>query len=224
MGRAADKGGCRYRGSVTRVRKTLLPPRASASTRRYGPHTAGRSCGFGVRHIKKPGSGETDFTGPQRPAAPPTSDTMDAWWCGARNGVRPTARPRVGRSRRRSAPRHREGLVGAERGQETGESLGQHRLTRTSGPVMKRWCGPAAATSRARRPRAWPRRPPGRVPLRRPPQAVPEVAATTRTDLAAPGPARPAWPPRGPPRRVARPVGRRMRLPPKRQVLQDAFE
>ena len=74
---------------------------------------------------------------------------MEARGCGARKGARPTCAPAgsVPLGGRVDA-RHREGLVGAERGNRPGSRSASIVLPEPGGPIIKRWCGPAAATSR----------------------------------------------------------------------------
>ncbi len=100
---------------------------------------------------------------------------------------------------------------GLSGGRRPGSRSASIVLPEPGGPIIKRWCGPAAATSRARRPRAWPRTRPGRVPGRIRPGGVPVAAPAMRTGPAAPGPARSALPPRGPARRARAPPRARRR-------------
>ncbi len=101
---------------------------------RREPHSAQsvRSC---LGTLPRRGSREPDFARPQRPASAadqrhdgsqvvrgPEGPAADERAC----GERPT--------RGRVDTCDREGLVGVERGQKTGEPLGQHRLARTRWP------------------------------------------------------------------------------------------
>ena len=107
--------------------------------------------------------GQADLARAQRPAAPPTRATTEAWWCGARNGGRSSSAP-SGRAQP-AAEWMRvtvEGLGGRQRWEQPEQALGQHRLARPGGPIMRRWW------RRPRRPRghAGPRPGPGRRPGR----------------------------------------------------------
>ena len=63
---------------------------------------------------------------------PPTRDTMEAWWCGARNGGRSTNSPIPNRTAgRRVDPGHRERLGSGQRRQQPDQAFSQHRLART---------------------------------------------------------------------------------------------
>ena len=101
---------------------------------------------------------------------------------------------------------HRERLVGAERGQETGEPLGQHRVARTGRPdhqEMVRAGGRHLEGAPARGPGRGRRR--DQVPGRRRSRSAPAVVAARPIGPAAPEPARPASPPRGPDRHARAP-------------------
>ncbi len=89
---------------------------------------------------------------------PPTSETTEAWWCGARKGGRSNRAPSG------SVPPAAEWTrvtVNASSGVSGGSRPGRRSasmvLPDPGGPTMRRWWRPAAATSMARRPRAWPR-------------------------------------------------------------------
>ena len=89
---------------------------------------------------------------------PPTRETTEAWWCGARKGGRSSS---VSSGRAQPAAEWIRVTVSASSRVSGGSNPTRRSasmvLPDPGGPIMRRWWRPAAATSMARRPRAWPR-------------------------------------------------------------------
>ena len=137
---------------------------------------------------------------------------MVAEWCGASNG-RPGHQRRPGRQRAgdRVDRGHLErGLLVQRRAAGRAAARPASSCRRPGGPVRNRWCPPAAATSTARRPAAWP-------------DHVAEVGRGAAAPAAAPGRARAGAPGRPGGRATSaegapRPAPRRRRpAPPRRR-------
>ena len=86
---------------------------------------------------------------------PPTRETMDAWWCGARTGlVRATLRRAMPAGRRVNAG-DRECLGGRQRWEYPDHALSEHRLARPWRPDHEEVVATGRGDLTARRPTAW---------------------------------------------------------------------
>ena len=89
---------------------------------------------------------------------PPTRETTEAWWWGARKGGRsnraPSGRAQPAAEWMRATVSASWSVSGGRRPTRRSASI---VLPEPGGPIIRRWWRPAAATSMARRPRAWPR-------------------------------------------------------------------